>query len=165
VEVAPPLDRTDRETARSDWPRKRDARTGREGRACGDPASSGSPITSFRGAIRTRSNRVNQLGGDRDFDVVTGDRDPGDRCAYPEVAAGPWQAMRNARVYFTPRRPSGRRQQAIKGGAALDLLHVNSSFSPAYTIQPLLADLGRRPPLPTMIAPRGEFSPAAPHLR
>jgi glycosyltransferase involved in cell wall biosynthesis len=125
----------------------------------------GSYLPGFKagGPIRTISNMVAHLGDDLDFRIVTLDRDGRDEARYAGISVGEWNQVGKAQVLY--------RSPADRGVTTLarliqqtphDVLYLNSFFSPVFTLQPLLARrMGRLPPKPTVLAPRGEFSAGA----
>jgi glycosyltransferase involved in cell wall biosynthesis len=107
---------------------------------------------------------VDALGDEFRFLVVTADRDEGDNEPY-EIARGPqtWKKVGKAEVLYLP--PTARGLWdiwRILKTVPHDLLYLNSFFDPDFTIKPLLARrlLGHLNK-PCIVAPRGEFSPAA----
>jgi glycosyltransferase involved in cell wall biosynthesis len=115
------------------------------------------------GSSRTLINTVDHLGGEFRFKLLTSDRDLGDTGPYPQVAFGSWQPVGGAEVfYLSPRDLSLRSLRALIRRTKHDVLYLNSFFSPNFTIKPLLLRrLGLIPRVPTILAPRGEFSPGA----
>jgi glycosyltransferase involved in cell wall biosynthesis len=114
------------------------------------------------GPIRSIQNLVSSLGAEFDFRILTRDRDVGSEAPYPTVRPGEWQAVEGCSVrYLSPGAivPGLRR---LLRSTTYDVLYLNSYFSPAFSVFPLLL---RRfhvvPRTPLVIAPRGEFSPAA----
>jgi glycosyltransferase involved in cell wall biosynthesis len=115
------------------------------------------------GALRTLAHMAAQLGDDLDFRVVTRDRDMGDAAPYPGLPRGAWTETAGARVrYLAPdERSAGSMARAI-GEARPDVVYLNSAFSPAFTLLPLLLRAARRlPRVPFVVAPRGELSEGA----
>ena len=119
------------------------------------------------GPIRTVLNMVERLGDEYDFRVVTRDRDLGDTKSYPTVKAGAWLPVGKAKVrYLSPRELSLRRMRALLSTTEYDAVYLNSFFSTAFTIKPLiLRRLGLVPRVPFIVAPRGEFSLGALSLK
>jgi glycosyltransferase involved in cell wall biosynthesis len=119
------------------------------------------------GPIRTLSNIVDHLGDRYEFSVVTRDRDLGDREAYNENDISAINQNGTARIRFLP--PSGLTFFALRRIIASfrhDILYLNSFFSPCFTIKPLLLRrIGLVPKRPVIVAPRGEFSPGALHIK
>ncbi|MBN9364450.1 MULTISPECIES: glycosyltransferase family 4 protein [unclassified Devosia] len=116
------------------------------------------------GPIRSISNMVEALGDEFRFLIVTADRDDGDDEPY-EIATGPegWKKVGKAEVLYLPPSDRGLRDiWSIMKTVPHDVLYLNSFFSPDFTIKPLLArrllGYGNKP---CVVAPRGEFSPAA----
>jgi glycosyltransferase involved in cell wall biosynthesis len=117
------------------------------------------------GPIRTVSNLVENLGDRVDFAIVTKNRDLGARSAYPSTTTGVWHAVGKAQVLYLPH-VSIRRWVQLLDLTPHDILYLNSAFSPAFTLRPLLvARYLCRSPKPVVIAPRGEYSVAALSLR
>lgn len=115
------------------------------------------------GPVRSVANLVAALGDEFDFRLVTCDRDVGDARPYPNVKRMEWVPVGKAQVYYLPRSIRGVVDIVgllYKGEA--DLIYLNSFFSFMFSILPLffmaLAPFRR---WPTILAPRGEFSPGA----
>jgi glycosyltransferase involved in cell wall biosynthesis len=115
------------------------------------------------GPVRSIVNLVNSLSDQFEFRILCADRDLGDTEPYKMVVPGQWTPAGRASVHYTP--PAS---QTLWSLARIiretphDLLYLNSFFSPRFTIFPLAARrLGLIPSRPLIIAPRGEFSPAA----
>jgi glycosyltransferase involved in cell wall biosynthesis len=115
------------------------------------------------GPLRTLANMVERLGDDFAWSIITSDRDLGSTTPYPDTPTETWLRVGRAAVmYVPPRRQSARllvdRVRALRP----DVLYLNSLFNARLTL-PLLA-LRRTSPhfrVPTIIAPRGVFAPAA----
>jgi len=107
---------------------------------------------------------VEALGDEFRFLIVTADRDEGDREPYQIArSAQAWKQVGKAEVLYLPPKVRGLRTfRRVLQSTPYDVLYLNSYFSPDFTIKPLLARLlvgdGRKP---CVVAPRGEFSPAA----
>lgn len=119
------------------------------------------------GPIRTIANMVERLGDDFDFRIVTTDRDLGDKEAYPNVQVDAWNTVGNAKVFY-----ASTATRSLLGFARLmretphDLLYLNSFFDPRFTLRPVFARwLGLAAKLPFVMAPRGEFSAGALHIK
>jgi len=119
------------------------------------------------GPIRSLSNLIDRLGEEFNFKVVTRDRDLGESEPYATIAPDKWQSVGNAEVLYTsPWRLSPYSLQRIISTAHHDILYLNSFFSPLFTISPLvLRRLGLIPEVPTILAPRGEFSSGALNIK
>lgn len=118
------------------------------------------------GPIRTIVNLVEHLGEEFDFRILTRDRDLGDSEPYPGISCGTWMQVGKAQVmYLTPVQLSAWTWHHLFDSFDFDLLYLNSFFSP-LTIKTLMwRRLHRIPSKPTIIAPRGEFSPGALEMR
>jgi glycosyltransferase involved in cell wall biosynthesis len=115
------------------------------------------------GVLRSVVNTVTALGEDFDWSVLTRDRDRGDAVPYPGTPCGGWHVVAPAEVmYLGPSRRGLRQLAAILRARPHDLLYLNSLFSPDFTLKLLLLRaLGRLPPRPVVLAPRGELAPSA----
>lgn len=118
------------------------------------------------GPIRTITNLVECLGDEFDFRILTRDRDLGDSEPYPGMSYRAWIQVGKAQVMYLA--PGHLRFWAWRNLFDLinyDLLYLNSFFSP-LTIKTLMwRRLHKIPCKPTIIAPRGEFSPGALRMR
>ncbi|MFC3073685.1 glycosyltransferase family 4 protein [Shinella pollutisoli] len=115
------------------------------------------------GALRSITNLVDRLSDEFDFRIICADRDLGDAAPYPDIAGRRWVHVGPAQVYYTaPQERTLVSLSRILREVPHHLLYLNSFFSPRFTILPLLARrLGLIPRRPTILAPRGEFSPGA----
>lgn len=119
------------------------------------------------GPIRTIANMVERLGDDFDFRIVTSDRDMGDTRAYPNIHVDAWNVVGNSKVFYA--RAATR---SVAGFAKImretphDILYLNSFFDPRFTLAPIFARwLGLVAKRPVVVAPRGEFSIGALHIK
>jgi glycosyltransferase involved in cell wall biosynthesis len=112
------------------------------------------------GPIRTLSNMVGGTATDLEWRVVTRDRDLGELYAYEGVEPDRWQTLGFSKVFYaSPRfiRQGGTMWLAHR--EHYDVLYLNSVFSRAFSILPLLArHLSRSVRPSVLVAPRGEFS-------
>ncbi len=115
------------------------------------------------GPVRSLANLVACLNAEFEFVIATADRDLGDTGPYSGIAREQWlQRGRYTAMYVGP----GPRRlwtlaQALRR-TPYDILYLNSFFSPAFTIAPLLLRrLGLVRRCCTLIAPRGELAPGA----
>lgn len=119
------------------------------------------------GPVRSIANLVAHLGRDRQFVIVTADRDAGDVGPYPNIALAERQRVGQADVIYVgavQQRPE--RLAALVRDVQPDVLYLNSFFSRPFSIQiVLLRRFGRIPWWPIVLAPRGEFSPRALRLK
>ena len=104
-------------------------------------------------------NMVDHLGDEFQFKVLTTDRDFGETEPYPEVSLGFWQSVGKAKVlYLPPQERSLKVMRSLICATKHDVLYLNSFFSPAFTVKPLLLRrLGLIPASPVVPAPRGNF--------
>jgi len=115
------------------------------------------------GPIRTIANLVDRLGHEFQFKIICADRDSGDEKPYSNIKLGDWNRVGNAMVFYMSfdERSSLNFRNVIKS-IECDLVYLNSFFSAQFTIQYLiLRKVGMVSDRPLVIAPRGEFSPAA----
>jgi glycosyltransferase involved in cell wall biosynthesis len=119
------------------------------------------------GPIRSIANMVDRLGDQFDFRIFTTDRDVGDSKPYPTVPRDRWTNVGKAAVFYASREArSIARIARLMRQTSHDVLYVNSFFDPTFTLRPLLARRLRLAPIrPLVIAPRGEFSPGALHIK
>ena len=115
------------------------------------------------GPVRTIANMVDHLGDYFDFRIVTFNRDATEDAPYANVAIDSWNTVGKAQVYYlSPENSSIRTLVRLLFETPYDVLYLNSFFDPVFTQRSLLARrLGLMPNKPTVIAPRGEFSPGA----
>lgn len=118
------------------------------------------------GPLRTIANMVTRLGRRFDFWVLTRDRDATDTAPYPGVRADAWVEVGQARVWYAS--PGGLGARAIRQRVAEvgpDVIYLNSFFSKLTVRTLALRRAGLIPPLPVVLAPRGEFAPGALRLK
>lgn len=114
------------------------------------------------GPIRTIANLVEALGDQYSFYILTRDRDSGDQAAYAGIVANSWSRVGRAQVYYAaPGTLTLRALRQLCAEVAPDALYLNSFFSPLTIKMLLLRRLGRLPPAPAILAPRGQFAPGA----
>jgi glycosyltransferase involved in cell wall biosynthesis len=115
------------------------------------------------GALRTVHGMATILESHCRFDVLTSDRDLGDQERYSGITADRWSEHASGKVYYASRHCRAVSSQLRKG--LWDVLYVNSFFSPCFSLLPVaLAAIDPGGPR-IVVAPRGEFSPAALHLK
>ena len=118
------------------------------------------------GPARTLANLVEQLGEEIQFRIITCERDLVDETPYSGAAVDGWNRVGKAEVYYAsqPNR-SVRRLARLISCTHHDILYFNSFFDSVLTVKTLLARrFGLLPGVPGVLAPRGEFSPAALNL-
>ncbi len=127
-------------------------------------------LPGFKGGGPTRSisNLVSALGNEFRFKVITLDRDLGAASPYPGIPEGRWIRVGNADVMYVS--PGWRGLlRMVKPLRTMDkraVLYLNSFFSRSFSMFAiLLRRLGLIRPECLVIAPRGEFSPGALHLK
>jgi glycosyltransferase involved in cell wall biosynthesis len=114
------------------------------------------------GPITTLSNMVEQLGPEFSWRIITGDRDHGDRMAYPQVRYNEWTEVGGAQVLYLPQGSRARDLKWWLTRTPHDVLYLNSVFSSRLSILPLtLRRLGLIPARPVVLAPRGALSGGA----
>lgn len=114
------------------------------------------------GPIRSLTGIVQQLSSDVDFSVLTGATDLGETTPLPGIRSDEWNEREGARVYYA----SGRHLspvllRRIVSHSAPDMMYLNSFFSTRTISTLFLRRVGMLPRIPTLIAPRGEFSRGA----
>jgi glycosyltransferase involved in cell wall biosynthesis len=115
------------------------------------------------GPIRSLSNLIAYLGDENRFKILTRDRDVGDLIPYREIEIGSWKRVGKAEVrYLGPKEAGIRGIRRAINRTPHEVLYVNSFFSPAFSVLPLLL---RRLKLTStrsvIVAPRGEFAAGA----
>lgn len=119
------------------------------------------------GPIRTIANMVDRLSDDFDFFIVTTDRDLGDSSPYSDIQVNAWNVVGKARVFYADK--SYRTATSlfkILRETPHDILYLNSFFNPEFTLKPIFMRwLGLIEKRPIIIAPRGEFSKGALHIK
>jgi glycosyltransferase involved in cell wall biosynthesis len=126
----------------------------------------------FRGGgpIVSIANIVDCLGDDLDFYVLTTDRDLGSTAPYEGIKVNTWVKSGKAQVYYAKKSIFlwWRILWEIRQ-SKFDLLYINSFFNPIFSILPLvqisLNQALRGKVQFVLLAPRGEFSPAALRIR
>ncbi len=115
------------------------------------------------GPIPSVSNLVARLSDEFDFRILTADRDLGDTEPYLDVPTDRWIAGFGGQVrYCSPAKQGLRAMAATIRETPHDLLYLNSFFSTRFSVSPLLSRrFGMLPAVPTVLAPRGEFSSGA----
>jgi glycosyltransferase involved in cell wall biosynthesis len=123
----------------------------------------------FRGGgpVRSVANIADTVSDGIDAVLVTRDRDTGNLEPYPGLS-GRWAARNRTRVFYLNVRAVRQWLRLWRDlrDFPLDLLYVNSFWSPLFTVLPIVAmrlRLFRCQRL--LIAPRGEFSPGALSLK
>lgn len=115
------------------------------------------------GPIRTLVNLTDRLGEEFYFRIGTLNRDVGESLPYSTVTSYQWTDQGMAKVYYcSPEKASGRLIAGLVKEANPDVIYLNSFFDPIFTQRVLWARrFGRIPPLPMVLAPRGELSAGA----
>lgn len=95
--------------------------------------------------------------------LITSDRDLGDRQPYHGLSGTLQEYARHRVFYLNPKSPrQWRRLLRIASRTRFDILYLNSTFSPTYSLIPLLLARLRIVRVEgVVIAPRGEFSSGA----
>ena len=115
------------------------------------------------GPLRSIVNLIDHIGGEFNFKIVSRDRDLGNDRPYPYIKVDAWQFLGKCEVYYcSPKSMSLLTVKKIISSTTHDILYLNSFFSPAFTIKPLLLRrLGFISQKILILAPRGEFSKGA----
>lgn len=114
------------------------------------------------GPPRTIAAMVDRLQGEVAFRIVTRDHDLGQSDTY-DLPRKRWHHVDSAQVLYAARSDlSVKPMSAVLADPWHDVLYLNSVFSPAFGIKPLVLTrlgVGRRTPV--VIAARGELAPGA----
>ena len=119
------------------------------------------------GPIKSLANLFLCLGVDHTFKLLTSDRDLGDLVRYDflnDNSSGDWRCVGNIEVRYLNAENLKRASRIFLSlrGECPDIIYLNSFFSPAFSIFPLLCTFFRLVPrAPVLIAPRGELSSEA----
>ncbi|SAI73876.1 transferase [Bordetella ansorpii] len=117
----------------------------------------GGPLQSILGLIAFHSENLS-------IRVLTLNRDYTDRQAYPDIPTGRWLAVSTAQVRYCA--SAWQALRALRGACQGRTLYLQSSFSPGWSLLPLLlARLRLIRPRHIVVAPRGELSAGALALR
>jgi glycosyltransferase involved in cell wall biosynthesis len=111
------------------------------------------------GPLRTIENMVDRMGGVKFF-IFTSDRDFRDDTPYTEVRLEKWNDVGKAKVFYSAGMTMRSIHQQISA-VRPDLIYLNSLFSSATIKVLLMRRAGLLPPIPVVLAPRGECSPGA----
>jgi glycosyltransferase involved in cell wall biosynthesis len=114
------------------------------------------------GPVRAIANTLTRLRHEVDFFVVTRDHDTDGR-PYHDVESGRWNVRDSATVYYAPRLSLRVLHRCIDDSGC-DLVWLNSFFARA-SLRLLASRRAGRVGRPVVLAPRGEFSPAALSLK
>jgi glycosyltransferase involved in cell wall biosynthesis len=111
------------------------------------------------GPVRSLENLVARMGGRLRIRVVASAYDLDGREPLPGIVPDRWQPRGPAQVLYLS---DPARLPAVLGEARVSVLYLNSLFSPAFTLRPLLLRrVGRLPRTPVVVAPRGQLYPGA----
>lgn len=117
------------------------------------------PGSRFGGPVQTLSNAIERLGDRYEFFVSTSDRDFGCKDPYQDVPLRQWTPVGKAKVFYAQSQWKNIVQRIAE--IKPDVIYLNSFFS-RITMRVLLGyKFGMLPPLPTVLAPRGEFAESA----
>lgn len=118
------------------------------------------------GPIQTLKNMTDCLGDEFEFSLLTADRDLGDTQPYSDVPINQWHTLGKARVcYLSPGERRLHRWRRRLNQLEYDVLYLNSFWHHDSRCVLWLRRLGLVPRRPTIVAPRGEFSPGAYRLK
>jgi glycosyltransferase involved in cell wall biosynthesis len=113
------------------------------------------------GPIRALSNLVETFSGELEFDIVTREYDLGGT-PYQGIERNAWHKVGPARVRYVGRRGLPVRElRRMLSGSEYQIVYLNSFFSPLSRAVFLARAAAGRQNIPLIVAPRGEFSPAA----
>lgn len=119
------------------------------------------------GPIRTIASLVESLGDELDFKIVALDRDHGCLAPYSKIQANAWQKVGKAEVFYvSPEKLNWVYLRHLITNTPHDILYLNSFFSIYFGIIPMtLHRFGLIQQMPTIVAPRGQFSTGALKLK
>ncbi len=125
------------------------------------------PGFKYGGPQRSLSHMVKNLSDSINFRIITSDRDFGDSQAYDRIALGTWTIFADCTVFYArPEQLSFQSICRLISSTPYDILYLTGYFPHRFTLFPLLARRLRLiPDCPTVIAPRGEFSPRVVRLK
>jgi glycosyltransferase involved in cell wall biosynthesis len=112
------------------------------------------------GPIKTIKQLFDGVGETLLFNLVTSDRDLGDKEPYVDVHFAVWNNVGSAQVFYAQQGLIGLSRIArIFFDASYDIVYLNSFFSVRFSLIPLL--LARLFGIKVVLGPRGEFSEGA----
>lgn len=113
------------------------------------------------GPIQSVANLVASL--DHDFDVITSDRDLGEKKAYDHIYTDEWTLGKsNERViYLSPENQTQSQFEDLLNAEKYDAIYLNSMFSPAFSIKPMQAIRALNLSGKVVLAPRGMLKSGA----
>ncbi len=118
------------------------------------------PAVKAGGVVTAIANMVELLGASFEFFIFTRDRDLGNRRPFQNVNRNSWTRSGGAQVFYASNLGArSLRKQLIE--VRPDVIFLNSFFSILTTRVLFLLCLGLVPACPVILAPHGEFSPAA----
>lgn len=120
------------------------------------------------GPVRSIENLVAALGEKYQIQILTRDRDLGERHPYPGVRPNSRRRIGHADVLYLGPGLTGwlHTCRALMAVDPQEVLYLNSFFSPRFSILAIvLRNLGLCRPKCVVLAPRGEFSPGALRLK
>ena len=119
------------------------------------------------GPIRSIVNFVENLGEEFEIYIICNDRDMFDVEQYENVNIDMWNTVGKAKVFYASKKNlSLKGLKKILNETEYDLLHLNSFFSPRFTILPLLLrQFVLTSNKPCVISPKGNLSPEALKLK
>lgn len=114
------------------------------------------------GPVRTISAMVDTLGREFGFWIVTRNHDLGSTTPY-DLRPHAWHPIGGASVMYLPEAElTASRLLRIVREVRPDVIYLNSAVSPRFALLPLLLRrLGLLGAMPIVLAPRGQFAPAA----
>lgn len=121
-------------------------------------------IPGFKGGgpIRTLDNMRRQIAGQITLSIYTRDRDLGSSTPYQDIETNRWMETRDGPIYYAcPNAFGPRGIRKALAAREVDLVYLNSFFSPKSSIGIHLTLRRVAPKTPILLAPRGEFSPGA----
>ncbi len=121
------------------------------------------PSKNGGGLVSSLDNAVKRMDDCIKFNIITRDRDLGEKTAFDEIQPNCWSRCGEAEVYYTsPEKLSIFCMWKLLASTSYDVLYLNSVFSIPFTIKVLLIRrLSNSRDVPVILAPRGELSAGA----
>ena len=118
------------------------------------------------GPVRSIVNMIAHLADDFEFWIITRDRDVGDSAAYPEISHGTWHSVGRAQVcYLAPHEQGFTHLASVIKTLECDVLYINGVFDSLALKVILLYRLGILGKIPTIVAPRGQWTPEVMNIK
>lgn len=118
------------------------------------------------GPVRSVSAFVDRFQSEFDIFLVCQDRDLGESFPYPHIASDTWIPYNGSHIqYVAGKSITFHRLFSLMREIRPEVVYLNSLFSPAYTLAPLIARRLLLPQPGVVLAPRGTLGPGALELK